>query len=81
MYFRKAKALEQLELVSEAEETVRKGLAINSEDKDLQDYLKSLKKRQNKETIKKLKEESAFFIKASKIKEALENYSKCLKML
>ena len=60
---------------------MRKGLTINSEDKDLQDYLKALRRMQNKQVIAKLKEEAATFIKASKIKEALENYSKCLKML
>ena len=32
-------------LLNEAEDHIRKGLNINSEDKDLQDYLKSLKKR------------------------------------
>ena len=54
---------------------MRKGLTINSEDKDLQDYLKALRRMQNKQVIAKLKEEAATFIKASKIKEALENYS------
>ena len=68
MYYRKSKALEELGSMTEAEENVRKGLTINSEDKDLQDYLKVLKKKINKESIKKLKEESAFFIKSSKIK-------------
>jgi len=43
--------------------------------------LKALRRMQNKQVIAKLKEEAATFIKASKIKEALENYSKCLKML
>lgn len=81
LFYRKAKALEEMGLLVEAEDHIRKGLTINSEDKDLQVYLKQLKKRQNKLTIKKLKEESASLIKESKIKEALENYSKCLKML
>ena len=67
--------------LTEAEQNVRKGLTINSEDKDLQDYLKSLRRQQNKQVIVKLKEEAASLIKESKVKEALENYSKCLKML
>jgi hypothetical protein len=56
---------------TEAEENVRKGLTINSEDKDLQDYLKILRRQHNRQVIAKLKEEAASLIKQSKIKEAL----------
>lgn len=57
--------------LTEAEENVRKGLTINSEDKDLQDYLKLLRRQQNKQAIAKLKEEAASLIKEAKVKEAL----------
>lgn len=48
LYYRKAKALEEMGSLNEAEENIRKGLTINSEDKDLQEYLKTLKRKQNK---------------------------------
>ncbi len=54
---------------------------INSDDKDLKDYLAFLKKRKSKETIKKLKEQCVGLLKEGKVNEALENYSKCLKIL
>jgi hypothetical protein len=56
LHYRKAKAHEELGEFTEAEEEVRKGLMINSDDKDLKDYLAFLKRRKSKETIKKLKE-------------------------
>lgn len=58
-------------LINEAEENIRKGLTINSEDKDLQQYLKTLKKKQNKEIIKSLKDQAASQIKQSQISQAL----------
>lgn len=56
LHYRKAKALEEVGSITEAEDNIRKGLTINSEDKDLQLYLKTLKKKQNKLSIKTLKE-------------------------
>lgn len=38
--FRKAKALENSNMVKEAEETIKKGLLINPEDKDFKEALK-----------------------------------------
>ena len=81
LYYRKAKAHNELGQTAEAEESIRKGLTICSNDRDLQDFLKSIKKKQNKAQAKAMKEESAQLIKEGKIKEALDNYSKCLKLL
>jgi len=40
MYYRKAKAYEELGKIKEAEETIHKGLAIDSADKDFQNLLR-----------------------------------------
>jgi hypothetical protein len=43
-------------------------LTVNSEDKDLKEFLSSIKKKQSKETLKKQKEQAVALIKESKVK-------------
>lgn len=59
LHYRKAKAHEELSEFTEAEEEIRKGLTINSEDKDMKEFLTIIKKKTSKEALKKLKDSAA----------------------
>ena len=64
-----------------AEETLKKGLAINSSDKDFLHELKILKNKETAEELKKLKAEASELLKKNNAEGALNIYVKSLKML
>jgi hypothetical protein len=57
--------------IAEAEDEVRKGLTVSSEDKDMKELLGVLRKKQTKEGVRQLKESAAALVKEVKLKEAL----------